>query len=60
MLLRTGAPVGAETLLDQGIELPGLREGDNDLASLWRETQRQLGTDRPVPQKYEFGMFGDD
>jgi hypothetical protein len=60
MLLRTGVPAGAETLLDQGIELPGLREGDNDLASLWQETQRRLGTSRPVPPKYEFGMFGDD
>ncbi|HEY0470397.1 MAG TPA: DUF5107 domain-containing protein [Kribbella sp.] len=60
LLLRTGQPAAAETLLDQGIELPGLREGDNDLASLWQETQRRLGTSRPVPPKYEFGMFGDD
>ncbi|GAA1640162.1 DUF5107 domain-containing protein [Kribbella alba] len=60
LLLRTGDPAGAEALLDEGIELPGLREGENDLASLWQETQRRLGTNRPVPRKYEFGMFGDD
>jgi hypothetical protein len=60
MLLRTGDPSTAETLLEKGIELPGLREGDNDLAALWLETQRQLDTNRPVPAQYEFSMFGDD
>jgi hypothetical protein len=59
LLLEQGDPAGAEALLDEGIELPGLREGDNDLAGLWREIQQQLGTDRPVPAAYEFGMLGD-
>jgi hypothetical protein len=59
LLLEQGDPAGAEALLDEGIELPGLREGDNDLAGLWREIQQRLGTDRPVPPAYEFGMLGD-
>jgi hypothetical protein len=59
LLLQTGDPAGAETLLDDGIELPGLREGENDLAGLWREIQHRLGTDRPVPAQYEFSMLGD-
>ncbi len=59
LLLQQGDPAGAEALLDEGIELPGLREGENDLAGLWREIQQRLGTDRPVPPAYEFGMLGD-
>ncbi len=59
LLLLSGDPAGAEALLDEGIELPGLREGENDLAGLWREIQSRLGTDRPVPTQYEFSMLGD-
>jgi tetratricopeptide (TPR) repeat protein len=59
LLVQTGDPAGAEALLDEGFELPGLREGDNDLAGLWREIQTRLGTDRPVPAQYEFSMLGD-
>jgi hypothetical protein len=59
LLVQQGDPAGAEALLDEGIELPGLREGENDLAGLWREIQHRLGTDRPVPAAYEFGMLGD-
>ena len=51
---------GAEALLEQGIELAGLREGANQLAELWCLVQQQLGTDRPVPAAYDFSMFGDD
>jgi hypothetical protein len=58
-LLQTGDPAGAEALLDEGIELAGVREGANPLAEYWQWAQRDLGTERPVPPQYEFGMFGD-
>jgi hypothetical protein len=58
-LLRIGDGAGAERLLDEGIEPSGVREGENPLADYWRQAQRLLGTDRPVPGRYEFGMFGD-
>lgn len=58
-LLQTGDPAGAEALLDEGIELAGVREGANPLAEYWQRAQRDLGTERPVPPQYEFGMFGD-
>ncbi len=58
-LLQTGDPAGAEALLDKGIELATVREGANPLAEYWQRAQRDLGTDRPVPAQYEFGMFGD-
>ena len=58
-LLQTGDAQGAQGLLDEGIELAGVREGANLLAEYWQWAQRELGTDRPVPAQYEFGMFGD-
>ena len=58
-LLATSDAAGAEALLEQGIELAGVREGANQLAEFWQQTQQSLGTDRPVPAAYEFGMFGD-
>ncbi len=58
-LLQTGDAAGAEALLDEGIELSGVREGANPLAEYWQWAQRELGTSRPVPARYQFGMFGD-
>jgi hypothetical protein len=58
-LLQSGDAAGAQALLDVGIELAGVREGANLLAEYWLWAQRELGTDRPVPARYEFGMFGD-
>ncbi|TWD81464.1 uncharacterized protein DUF5107 [Kribbella amoyensis] len=55
-LLVTGQATDAEKLLDEGIDLATVREGANPLAEYWRQTQEQLGTDRPVPARYEFGM----
>ncbi|WP_328988752.1 DUF5107 domain-containing protein [Kribbella sp. NBC_01245] len=55
--LARGDAKGAESLLAQGIELPGLREGANQLAEIWRSVQTALGTDEPVPPAYNFGMF---
>ncbi|ADB30024.1 Tetratricopeptide TPR_4 [Kribbella flavida DSM 17836] len=59
-LLAAGDPAGAERLLDEGVEPAGVREGANPLAEYWRQAQQQLGTNRPVPARYDFGMFGDD
>jgi hypothetical protein len=58
-LLQTGDAAGAQALLDKGIELAGLREGVNPLAEYWLWAQRELGTSRPVPSRYQFGMSGD-
>nr|WP_238357204.1 DUF5107 domain-containing protein [Kribbella italica] len=58
-LLEIGDAEAAEALLDEGVEPSGVREGDNPLAEYWRRTQELLGTDRPVPARYEFGMAGD-
>lgn len=58
-LLQTGDAAGAQALLDEGIELPGVREGANPLAEYWQWAQRELGTARPVPSRHQFGMFGD-
>ncbi|MFC0624497.1 DUF5107 domain-containing protein [Kribbella deserti] len=56
--LARGDAQGAESLLAEGIELPGLREGANQLAELWQAVQKALGTEKPVPAAYDFGMFG--
>ncbi|MEV8378539.1 DUF5107 domain-containing protein [Kribbella sp. NPDC056861] len=57
-LLQIGDASGAQALLDKGIELAGLREGVNPLAEYWQWAQRELGTSRPVPSRYQFGMSG--
>ncbi len=56
--LRIGDPETARDLLADGMQLPTVREGDNPLADLWRETEEALGTNRPVPPPYQFGMGG--
>jgi hypothetical protein len=56
--LRTGDPRTARDLLADGIQLPTVREGANPLADLWAETEEALGTNRPVPPQYQFGMGG--
>ena len=56
--LRTGDPRTAHELLADGIQLPTVREGANPLADLWVETEEALGTNRPVPPQYQFGMGG--
>jgi hypothetical protein len=56
--LHSGDPQTARDLLADGIQLPTVREGANPLADLWVETERALGTDRPVPAQYQFGMGG--
>ena len=59
-MLQTGDAAAAQALLDEGIELPGVREGANPLAEYWQWAQRELGTFRPVPSRYQFGMSGDN
>lgn len=58
--LARGDASGARTLLAEGIELPGLREGANQLAELWADVQAALGTSEPVPAAYDFSMSGTD
>ncbi|WP_433015303.1 DUF5107 domain-containing protein [Kribbella sp. CA-294648] len=59
-LLQTGDAAAAQALLDEGIELPGVREGANPLAEYWQWAQRELETFRSVPSRYQFGMSGDN
>jgi hypothetical protein len=56
--LQSGDPQTAHDLLADGIQLPTVREGANPLADLWVETEEALGTNRPVPSQYQFGMGG--
>jgi hypothetical protein len=56
--LQSGDPQTARDLLADGIQLPTVREGANPLADLWVETEEALGTHRPVPPEYQFGMGG--
>ncbi|TCO33174.1 uncharacterized protein DUF5107 [Kribbella steppae] len=56
--LQSGDPQTARDLLADGIQLPTVREGANPLADLWVETEEALGTNRPVPSQYQFGMGG--
>jgi hypothetical protein len=58
-LLEVGEAAAAEALLDEGVEPSGVREGENPLAEYWQRAQVLLGTARPVPARYEFGMAGD-
>jgi hypothetical protein len=58
-LLEVGEAAAAEALLDEGVEPSGVREGENPLADYWQRAQALLGTARPVPARYEFGMAGD-
>jgi hypothetical protein len=54
--LASGDPRTAHELLADGLQLSTVREGANPLADLWRETEEALGTNRPVPPQYQFGM----
>nr|WP_239062924.1 DUF5107 domain-containing protein [Streptomyces sp. SID13031] len=58
-LLETGDAAAAQELLDGDHEYALVREGENPLAEYWQRAQRALGTDRPVPSRHQFGMFGD-
>ncbi|MDH2394033.1 DUF5107 domain-containing protein [Streptomyces sp. HNM0663] len=53
-------------LLEDGIEVPNLREGDTSLSDLWNDCQRALtmssqadGEALPVPERYDFVMKPD-
>ncbi|MGB4137837.1 MAG: hypothetical protein WA971_14820, partial [Microbacterium sp.] len=46
----------ARRLLEEGFEVPDLREGELSMSALWRET---FG-DRPVPPHYDFTMTPGD
>jgi hypothetical protein len=54
--LETGDPAGAHDLLAAGIQLSTVREGANPLTDYWLAAEEALGTQRPVPPQYQFGM----
>ncbi|HET6989023.1 MAG TPA: DUF5107 domain-containing protein [Kribbella sp.] len=56
--LQTGDPQTAHELLADGIQLATVREGANPLTDYWQEAEEALGTNRPVPPQYQFGMGG--
>lgn len=56
--LETGDPAAAHQLLAAGIQLATVREGANPLADYWLAAEEALGTNRPVPARYQFGMGG--
>jgi tetratricopeptide (TPR) repeat protein len=51
-LARTGERERAAALLEAGLEVPDLREGEDAIADLWREVRPGL----PVPDAYRFDM----
>ncbi|HET6825375.1 MAG TPA: DUF5107 domain-containing protein [Amnibacterium sp.] len=51
-LARTGGTARAAALLEAGLDVPDLREGDDAIADLWRE----LRPGTPVPVRYRFDM----
>ncbi len=51
-LARTGERARAAALLDAGLDVPDLREGEDAIADLWRE----LRPGTPVPARYRFDM----
>jgi hypothetical protein len=57
--LQTGDRQRAHELLVEGIQLATVREGANPLTDCWRAAEEALGTNRPVPPQYQFGMGGD-
>ncbi|MGB3376901.1 MAG: DUF5107 domain-containing protein, partial [Microbacterium sp.] len=50
--LGSGDRAEAGRLLETGIEVPDIREGELSMSDLWREA---FG-DRPVPERYDFSM----
>ncbi|TCC28028.1 DUF5107 domain-containing protein [Kribbella speibonae] len=56
--LETGDPARAHELLAAGIQLATVREGANPLTDYWLAAEEALGTQRPVPPRYQFGMGG--
>jgi tetratricopeptide (TPR) repeat protein len=56
--LETGDPAAAHDLLAAGIQLATVREGANPLTDYWLAAEQALGTERPVPPQYQFGMGG--
>ncbi|MFK4084224.1 DUF5107 domain-containing protein [Kribbella sp. NPDC020789] len=56
--LESGDPQAAHELLAAGIQLATVREGANPLTDYWLAAEQALGTGRPVPTEYQFGMSG--
>ncbi|MBB6566371.1 hypothetical protein HNR71_002008 [Kribbella sandramycini] len=58
LALANGDAQTAHELLAAGIQLATVREGANPLTDYWLAAEAALGTDRPVPPAYQFGMGG--
>ena len=43
-------------LVEEGLRLPDLREGEDSMESLWRDYQELAGTAEPLPAAYDFRM----
>jgi hypothetical protein len=54
--VETGAVDRAGAILEAGLIVPDLREGEDSLASLWARYQDRAGTSRPLPAMYDFRM----
>ncbi|RZQ61734.1 DUF5107 domain-containing protein [Amycolatopsis suaedae] len=55
-LLATGDPAGALAVFDEGFEIADLREGETSLSDTWQEIQWSLGSETPLPERYDFRM----
>jgi hypothetical protein len=50
--LASGGRAGAGRLLEEGVEVPDIREGELSMPELWR----QAFPGRPVPERYDYTM----
>lgn len=49
----------ARALLDEGIEIPDLREGEHSFGALWSALCLASGSTEPLPARYDFRMRDD-
>lgn len=55
-LVAAGRAEAAAEILTGDLEVPDLREGDDELGLLWADLQRLRGTDAPLPEHFDFRM----
>lgn len=54
--IAAGRPEIAAVILRDGLEVADLREGEDSLHYMWADCHRALGTDEPLPPRYDFRM----
>ncbi|MDH2442563.1 DUF5107 domain-containing protein [Amnibacterium sp. CER49] len=57
--LRTGDVARASHIIEEGIEIPDLRESDDMLERLWTEWQAATNSDLPLPESWDFRMYNE-